>query len=211
MLAAVATAGALTLVGIGCGTGTPPPSATPTKSTASAITSSTAPRVTASASAAVSPTPPPTDPGTVFAADGVGPYLIGAQLIEMQGRALVTGAADSQTCAGTTTAAATGRYAGVISLSFVGGQLVSVRTASSTLVTPSGAKVGMTFADAQTLYGGRGTLITAPSGTKAMVLRVTGAVLALVLYLDPTNATVASIGGGQADRLESSARTGDGC
>ena len=57
-------------------------------------------------------------------------------------------------------------------------------------------KVGMAVANAQTLYGNRGTLITSPSGSKSIMVRVTGTALALVLYLDPAGNTVTGIGGG---------------
>lgn len=211
LLMALAAAGTLTLTATGCGTGTPPPSGTPTPTASTAIASPTAPTVNASGSAMASPTPPPTDPATVFAADGIGPYVIGTQLSELQGRSLVTGVVDSQSCAGSMGAVATGRYAGVISLTFTAGRLVSVHTTSDTLVTPAGAKVGTPLADAQALYGGRGTLIASPSGTKAVAIRVTATALGVVLFLDPTNTKVASMSGGEADRLETTARTGQGC
>jgi hypothetical protein len=212
LVTALATAGVLTLTATGCGTGTPPPSG-PTTPTASTTAASPAvPTVTTSGSASAAPAPPTTDPAIIFAADGIGPYIIGTQLSELQGRALVTGVFESQLCADSKGAAATGRYAGVISLSFTAGRLVSVHTTSDTLVTPSGAKVGMSLADAQSLYGGRGTLITSTAGaSKALVVRVTATALAVVLFLDPTNTKVASMSGGEAERLESAARAGEGC
>src|SRR5258705_4287882 len=85
LLAPLGAAGALTLAG--CGTGTPPPSGTPTTSrSTTATTSSAASRPTDpnSPSATPVPTPPPTDPSTAFGADGIGPYLIGAQPFDLQ-------------------------------------------------------------------------------------------------------------------------------
>ena len=206
-LAAVALASA----GTGCGTGTPPPRATSTPSGSTPVTSSTASRVTVSESVPASPTPPPTDPATVFAADGIGRYLIGGQLANLQAQGLLAGVTQSPTCFGAASAAATGIYAGVITLSFLSGRLVWIRTASDTLVTPAGAKVGMSLVDAQTLYGSRGTLITSTSGSKVFVVRVSATALALALSLDSTNTRVTSISGGEAERLEMAARLGDTC
>jgi hypothetical protein len=42
-------------------------------------------------------------------------------------------------------------------------------------------------------------------------VRVPASTLAVVAFLDPTNTTVASMSGGEADRLETAARTGEGC
>jgi hypothetical protein len=211
VLIALATAGALTLAGTGCGTGTPPPRSTAPPSATTRAASSTTARVTPSGSAAVSPTPPATDPAIVFAADGIGPYLIGTQLSELQGRALVANAVDSQACVGYQEAAPIGRYAGILTLLFTAGRLASIRTTSDTLVTPAGAKVGMALADAQTLYGSRATPITAPSGGKALSVRVTATTLGLVLYLDSTNTKVIAMSGGEADHLETAAHLGEAC
>jgi hypothetical protein len=208
-LAALGLAGAIAVAG--CGTGTPPPSGTPTPtgSTPTAASSvATRPSATASPGAGIgtsaTPTPPQTDPATVFGADGIGPYLVGATLADLMTRGQVTGVAD-------TAAAPTGGYADLLALSFSGGQLVSVRTTSATLVTPSGAKVGMSLADAQSLYGGRAKVITTPSGSKALVIAVIATTYALVLYLDAGNSTVTAISGGDGNRLESALRSGSTC
>lgn len=208
---ALCTAAALTLAATGCGTGTPPPSGTPTPTASTPAASLARPTVTASGTPTASPTPPPTDAATIFAADGVGPYIIGTALTELQGRGLVTGIADSPLCVDSKSATATAPYAGVVSLSFAAGRLVSIHTASDTLVTPSGVRVGLPLADVQARYGGRGTVLTSTGGTKSLVVRVTATTLALVLTFDPATAKVSSMSGGEADRLETAARTGEGC
>jgi hypothetical protein len=196
----------------GCGTGTPPPSGTPSpsRSSSAASTTSSRPTITASPSAAA-PTPPVTDSAIVFGADGIGPYLIGTPLLQLQSDLLVTGVVDSTTCAGMTNAAATGSYSATVSLTFSGGKLASVRTTATALVTPAGTKIGSSLADAQTLYGSRAEVVTGPSGGKALLIPVMGSTVALALYLDPTNSTVAAMGAGEATMLESAARAGQVC
>ena len=102
-------------------------------------------------------------------------------------------------------------YAGKVSLTFRGGKLSAVHTTSAGYVTPSGAKVGMTLARLQDLYGDRGTVITGQLVNKAYSVRVPATPLALVFFLDQTNTTVASMSGGEAQPLENAARTGEGC
>jgi hypothetical protein len=157
------------------------------------------------------PTAPPTDPVIVFAADGIGGYLIGASLAVLTARGLVSHPADSQSCADAKTADSTGAYAGKVSLTFRGDKLSAVHTTSTVYVTPSGAKVGMTLAALQALYGDRGTVITGQLGNKAYAVRVPATPLALLFFLDQSNTTVASMSGGQAQPLEDAVRTGEGC
>jgi hypothetical protein len=157
------------------------------------------------------PTAPPTDPVIVFAADGIGGYLIGASLSDLTARGLVKATADSQSCADAKTADTTGAYSGKVSLTFRAGKLSAIHTASNGYVTPSGAKVGMTLAALQELYGDRGMVITGQLGNKAYSVRVPAAPLALVFFLDQTNTTVASMSGGEAQPLENAVRTGEGC
>ena len=158
--------------------------------------------------------PPPTStaaPGAVFAADGIGPYVIGTTLSDLRTRALVTGVSESPHCADAKGAEATGPYAGQITLSFKADRLTAVNTNSTALVTPSGARVGMTLAQLLAVYGSRGTLITGTLGNKAYVVRVLGSGLGIVFYLDATFTRVAAMSGGEATPLEDAARVGEGC
>jgi hypothetical protein len=179
----------------------PPP---PTAAASPSASASPAP----SSSASPSPTP---DPATVFAADGIGPYVIGTSLSDLQGRALVTAIYESPHCADAKGAEATGRFAGQITLSFKADRLTAVNTDSTALVTPSGARVGMTLAQIQAIYGSRGTLVTGTLGNKAYIVRVLGSGLGIVFYLDTTFTRVAAMSGGEATPLEDAVRVGEGC
>lgn len=154
---------------------------------------------------------PPTDPAIVIAADGIGAYVIGSSLADLTSRSLVTSVAESELCADAKSANPTDRYAGVLSLTFTGDTLTSVHTTSTELITPSGARVGMTLAQIQAIYGSRGTLITGTLGNQAFAVRVPASILAIVFYLDASNTRVASISAGNAEDLENAARTGEGC
>ena len=186
------------------------PTTGPTTTTA---TPSTTPSASASPGAttpSASPSPTP-DAALVLAADGIGPYVVGAALSDLQARNLVTGIYISQTCSDAKGAEAAGRYAGQITLSFKAERLYAVNTHSTSLVTPSGARVGMTLAQLQGVYGSRGTLMTGVLGNKAYIVRVMASGLAIVFYLDATNARVAAMSGGEATPLEEAARVGEGC
>jgi hypothetical protein len=203
---------AVTVVAIAAGckkesSGASPTSAPPAPTTAAASPSASgSPAPTSSASAS-----PTRDPATVFAADGIGPYVIGASLSDLQTRALVTAIFESPHCADAKGGEATGRFAGQVTLSFKANRLIAVNTNSTALVTPSGARVGMTLAQLQAVYGSRGTLITGTLGNKAYIVRVMGSGLGIVFYLDATNTRVAAMSGGEATPLEDAARVGEGC
>jgi hypothetical protein len=185
-----------------------PPTATPPASTTAAGTPPAS--VSPSPSSAASPSPT-AGPAMVFEADGIGPYVIGTSLADLQGRALVTAVFESPHCTDAKGAEATGRYAGQVTLSFKADRLIAVNTNSTSLVTPSGARVGMTLAQLQAVYGSRGTLITGTLGNKAYIVRVLGSGLGIVFYLDATNTRVAAMSGGEATPLEDAARVGEGC
>lgn len=202
-----AALGLVILMTAGCGRDADPPAGP-----AAGATSSVTPAASASPSPSVTaaPSPSPTvDPAIVFAADGIGDYIIGKTLSELSGK--LTGIVESELCADSKGAEATGRYAGQLTFSFYRDRLVSVHTTSTALVTPSGAKVGMTLRQVQDIYGSRGTLITGTLGNKAFIVRVPASGLAVVFFLDPTNTRVASMSGGEAQRLEDAARAGEGC
>lgn len=206
-------AGLIGLTLTACG-GDDPPAAAPSATPAGSASASTAVPTTPPAAPTASATPsvaPPTDPAIVFAADGIGPYVIGSSLADLTARGLVTGVVESELCANTKGATATGRYAGQLSLTFTGDQLTSIHTTSTALITPSGARVGQSLAELRTTYGSRGTVITGTLGNQAMVVRVPTSILAIVFYLDASNTRVASMSAGNAQNLEDAARTGEGC
>jgi hypothetical protein len=159
-----------------------------------------------------SPNEPSTDPATVLAANGIGPYVIDVKLSELQSRALVTNIEHSFHCDDTWQGAeATGRYAGQLTVTFHLGRLIDLHTNSTELVTPSGARVGMPLTELQSIYGSRGTLITGTSGNQAFSVHVSDTALGIVFYLDEKNTKAGSMSAGRVERLDQVAVVGEGC
>jgi hypothetical protein len=159
-----------------------------------------------------SPNEPSTDPASVLAANGVGPYVVDAKLSELQSRALVTNIEPSFHCDDTwQRAEATGRYDGQLTVTFHLGRLIDLHTNATELVTPSGARVGMPLSELQSIYGSRGTLITGTSGNQAFSVHVPDTTLGIVFYLDETNTKALSMSAGGVERLEQAAVVGEGC
>jgi len=155
---------------------------------------------------------PAVDPATVFAANGIGPYVVGARLSELESQALVRNVEPSFHCDDEWhNAATTGRYADQLTVSFHLGRLIDVDTDSSELVTPSGARVGMSLTELQRIYGKRGTPIIGTSGNQAFSVRVPDTALGIVFFLDETNTRVRSMSAGEVERLEIAAVVGEGC
>jgi hypothetical protein len=147
----------------------------------------------------------------VFAANGVGPYVVGARLAALESQGLVTNVEPSFHCDNEWQGAqATGRYAEQLSLSFYLGRLINVHTASDEYVTPSGARVGMPLTELQRIYDRRGTLITGVSANQALSVHVPDG-LGIVFFLDETNTTVRSMSAGEVERLDIAAVVGEGC
>ena len=164
------------------------------------------------ASPTESATHPTTDPATVLAADGIGPYVIGARMSDLQSQALITNIEPSFNCDDLWQhAEATGRYAHELVVTFYLGRLIDIGTDSTDLVTPSGARVGMLLADIQSIYGRRGTLITGTSGNQAFSVHVPDTILGIVFYLDATNTETQSMSAGEVQRLDQTAIVGEGC
>lgn len=159
-----------------------------------------------------SPTESAADLATVLAADGIGPYVIGARMSELQSEALVTNIEPSFNCDDSWQhAEATGRYADELFVTFYLGRLTDIGTDSTDLVTPSGARVGMLLTEVQSIYGSRGTLITGTSGNQAISVHVPDTALGIVFYLDETNTKTQSMSAGEVQRLEQTAVVGEGC
>jgi hypothetical protein len=157
------------------------------------------------------PSEPAIDPATLFAAHGIGPYVVGARLAVLEAKGLVANLEPSFHCTDEyQNAEATGRYAGQLHLTFYFGELIDVHTASSELVTPSGASVGMPLAELQRIYGKRGTLITGVSANPAFSVHVPDG-LGIVFFLDETDTKVWSMSAGEVERLDIMAVVGEGC
>lgn len=158
-----------------------------------------------------SPTEPAADPATVLAADGIGPYVIGARLSDLQSQTLITNVEPSFHCDDSWQhAEATGRYAGLLTVTFHLGRLIDMHTNSTQLVTSSGARVGMSLTELQSIYGSRGTLITGVNGNHGMSVRVPDTDLGIVFFLDETE-TTGSMSGGEVQPLEVAAAALEGC
>ena len=166
----------------------------------------------ASPAEAPSPAEPTPDVATVLAADGLGPYVVGASLSDLESRGLVANIEPSFHCDDSWQGAeATGRHAGELTVSFYMGRLSHVHTHSTEFVTPSGAHFGMPLTELQDIYRDRGTIITGWMGNEAVSVRVPNTELGIVFYLDEANTNVRSISAGTVEPLEDLARNGEGC
>jgi hypothetical protein len=187
--------------------------AVPAPATSPPAFRSPAPSARPTGQASTSPAPAS---GLLLAANGSGPYRVGASLSDLRSRGLIRNVADSVNCGEPwKSAEATGRYAGRLVLAFESGRLTDVATASTALVTPSGAKVGMTLQDLQRIYGNRGKVIESYS-SQAFSVRVAGTKLGIVFYFEatdthPTDPKVNAISAGEVERLEQAAIVGEGC
>jgi len=116
--------------------------------------------------------------GTRLSADGVGPYVIGAEQAELASAGLVgvvTG--DAKGC---DTGTGVSRY-GTPALVFTKGKLQHVKVTAKTIKTAAGVGVGTALADAKRAYpsgrelsGPAGSAWYAESGDSALLLRIGG-------------------------------------
>jgi hypothetical protein len=189
------------------------PAAAPTANPTLGRSLTPAPTTTPTPSPADTPSPAePTPDPAVLAADGIGPYVVGATLSDLQSRGLVANVASSVNCdASWQDGQATGRYAGQLTVNFHLDRVTDVATGSTELVTPSGARVGMPLTELQTIYGSSGTLIKGMNGNQAFSVRVPNTPLGIVFYLDETNTKAVSMSAGEVERLEQAAEFGEGC
>lgn len=172
-------------------------------------------RLAASPRATAKQSPQVGDTRLILAAEGIGPYRIGASLADLRKRGLVRNLVDSDDCGPPYQGAeATGRYAGRVVLSFESGRLTDVATGSRDLITPSGARTGMTLGDLRRIYGDRGKLVRGYE-SQAFSVRVAGTKLGIVFYFESldthSHPTVNAITAGEVERLEQAAIVGEGC
>jgi hypothetical protein len=203
-----------------CSVGSPEEVATPSVAPSASPTPPPTPSPSATPSPTATPAPtatpsPTTDPAIVLAANGIGPYVVGASLANLQSRGLVTNVEPSFHCdASWQGGEATGRYAAQLTVTFHLGRLSHVHAHSTEYVTPSGARVGMSLTKLQGIYGDRGTIVTRGDGWmayQALSVRVPNTELGIVFYLDETNSKVWSMSAGEVEALEDFARNGEGC
>jgi hypothetical protein len=216
-LLAIVTAVAACSVGSLGEVPTSPQAAAPSASPTSIPSLLPAPSPTPSPVDTPSPAEATPDPATVLAANGIGPYVVGASLADLESRGLITNVEGSVHCDDSWQGAeATGRYAGQLTVTFYLGRLIDVHARSSELVTPSGARVGMSLTELQSIYGSRGTLIKGMSDSpvaenQALSVRVPDTELGIVFFLDESHAKSDAMSAGKVERLEQIAVFGEGC
>jgi hypothetical protein len=159
-------------------------------------------------------TEPDEEPGSSpdeIRADGIGRYAIGASLADLRGRGLVVNVQNSPHCDDVSIADGTGRYTGLLTLTFVHDRLVAVHTSSATLRTAGGAKVGMALGDVKTLYADTAEAIGNGMGAKAVIVRDRAAGLTLLFFASAPSSPVGVISAGDLARLEDDFNRGAGC
>src|SRR5689334_11498222 len=126
---------------------------------------------------------------------GAGPYRMGASLDRLTAAGLISWVTGPD-AAGTQLAGSAGSWGGELILTFHHGRLVVVETATGSVRTAAGARVGMAFAEVESIYHGYGKLITNGEGNTAYVVPVGPMVL---LFGDhPIRPGVGSIQAGPA-------------
>ncbi|MFG3554641.1 hypothetical protein ACGGAQ_09635 [Micromonospora sp. NPDC047557] len=107
----------------------------------------------------------------VLSVGGAGVYRIGASLAALTAAGRIDWTAPG--CGTVVNAGVTGSWAGVLLLAFRDGRLVEVGTATAPPQSPAGARVGMSFAELEAIYGPRGSLIRNDAGdAEAYLVRV---------------------------------------
>jgi hypothetical protein len=126
---------------------------------------------------------------------GAGPYRFGASLNRLTAAGLIDWVTGPD-ASGSQLAGSAGSWAGELILTFHHGFLVVTETATGSVRTAAGARVGMSFAEVDAIYHGHGKLITNDQGNTAYVVPVGPMVL---LFGDhPIRPGVGSIQAGPA-------------
>ena len=126
---------------------------------------------------------------------GAGPYRIGTCLSRLSAAGRIDWVTGPDG-AGTQLAGSAGSWSGELVLTFHHGFLVVVETDTGSVRTAAGARVGMSFAEVESIYHGYGRLITNDQGNTAYVVPVGPMVL---LFGDhPIRPGVGSIQAGPA-------------
>jgi hypothetical protein len=143
----------------------------------------------------------PTPSGPVFTVDGTGAYQLGATLAALQSAgALAEVAMNAEVCTLNTGARGTGDYSDV-RLSFrPDGMLYLITNRSPDIPTPSGARVGTTLAQLNTMYAGSTHEELDPS---AFLVSAGAAGRGILFNLDASD-RVFTMSAGDADYLKSS-------
>ncbi|MFC7277687.1 hypothetical protein ACFQS1_27165 [Paractinoplanes rhizophilus] len=136
---------------------------------------------------------------------GAGPYRIGTSLSRLTEAGLIDWVTGPD-AAGAQLAGSAGSWSGELMLTFHHGFLVVVETATGSVRTAAGARVGMSFAEVEAIYHGYGKLITNDQGNTAYLVPV--GPMALLFGDHPIRPGVGSIQAGPAWILRPAFRNG---
>ncbi|GAA3336525.1 hypothetical protein GCM10020358_09020 [Amorphoplanes nipponensis] len=118
--------------------------------------------------AAAAPAPVAAD--HVLTVLGAGPYRLGGRLAPLVAAGLVTEPA-APDADGRQVVTSLGDWPGELLLTFIGGRLAVLETATDAVRTAVGARVGMSFDQVDRLYHGAGRLLTTADGGPAYLVR----------------------------------------
>jgi hypothetical protein len=179
----------------GGGPATPPASPSSPSATATATSVVTDVPVVATSS----PAPEPIQ----FTVDGTGPYQLGAALASLQSAGVLAEVATgAETCPQNTTARGTGAWTDVRMSFRPDGKLYLVTNRSPAIPTPSGAYLGTTLAQLNTIYAG---VTHEDLGGAFLVTTLTGR--GILFHLDAAN-KVFTMTASEGDYLKSSYENG---
>lgn len=140
----------------------PTPAANPGATTQSAPTTIASPGPTASTALA-----------PAFTADGIGPYLLGAKLSDLKTAGVLDEVKPGTETCDYTSARGTGAYQDISMIFRPGGTLRVVTNRSAGIPASSGARLGNTLAELQTIYGSAGEKLTRDDGEVAYLATAT--------------------------------------
>jgi hypothetical protein len=138
--------------------------------------------MTGVAATAATASPATAEPGTAAVASsgadhvlsvfGAGPYRFGERLAKLTAAGLVDAVVTDPNDPGSAVAISTGDWAGELVLVFRRARLIEIETATDTVRTLAGARVGLSFEDLERIYGRWGRLIANDQGRQAYLVRV---------------------------------------
>ncbi|HZN76817.1 MAG TPA: hypothetical protein VFC00_34760 [Micromonosporaceae bacterium] len=149
----------------------------------------------------------------VLSVNGIGPFTLGtgATLDQLQATGQIASVGDGgEACPQFFGAQGNGPWSGVRLWFRPDRTLDFVIARDQAIRTPSGAHVGSTLAELQSIYGSRGEVLTSGSA-KAYIVRVASSGRAIFFELDIANAKVVAMFAGGSDRLAQRFLNGADC
>jgi hypothetical protein len=152
-----------------------------------------------------------TTPATLekLAGQGIGSYVVGADLAALTSAGSLTNVKTSDGCPDFTTADATGPYFGTVTIVFFQNKVSWISVSSAVVSTMDGAAVGQKLTAVKSLYGARANQLDDGHGGQALGVREGGGTG--LLFRAAADGTVASIDAGTYDTLEFRFVEGEGC